>query len=135
MIPRERVVEVALTWVGTPWHRNQMLKGVGADCIGIMAGIAIELGIPIDYRSDYSQYPDGSLTVELEKRLIKTVKPQPGDVLAMSFGAVPHHVAMYCGPEIGIVHAYAQVRKCIVQPYTEIWKRRTIGVYRFPGVE
>lgn len=39
------VVLCARDWIGTPWHHQQMLKGVGADCLGLIAGVALELGI------------------------------------------------------------------------------------------
>jgi hypothetical protein len=55
------------SWLGTPWHRNASLKGVGADCVGVVAGTALALGLPVRYRSDYPQRPDGSLTRELAR--------------------------------------------------------------------
>jgi cell wall-associated NlpC family hydrolase len=31
---REAVIAEARTWLGTPWHHQASLKGVGCDCIG-----------------------------------------------------------------------------------------------------
>jgi cell wall-associated NlpC family hydrolase len=134
MTTRAQIIAEALTWVGTPWHRNQSLKGVGADCVGIVAGIALACGIPVRYRNDYSQQPDGSLRHELNAQLIRVRKDELAtcDVLLMTFKLEPHHVALYIGDDI--VHAYAQVRACVRQPFDDYWKSKVRGVYRFPGV-
>lgn len=140
MTTRAKLVAEALTWVGTPWHRNQSRKGVGADCVGVVAGIAMACGIQVSsYRNNYSQQPDGTLIPELKREGLVPVKGElkPGDVLVMSFANVPHHIALYIGTvdeKIGpeIVHAYLQVRRCVRCRYDEYWKRKVQLVLRSP---
>lgn len=132
MVTGTQIVAEAMTWIGTPWHRNQSLKGVGADCIGVVAGTALALGLPIRYRNDYSQTPDGSLKRELALQCMKIDRLELGAVLLMTFAAEPHHVALYVGT--GIVHAYAQVRRCTYSPWDDYWNRKLRGIYRLPGV-
>jgi hypothetical protein len=45
-LTRERIVAEAMTWASprTPWHHQAMKKGVGADCLGFLAGLAYDLG-------------------------------------------------------------------------------------------
>lgn len=133
MITREEIVDEAIRWVGTPWKRNASLRGVGADCVGVIAGVAIAVGIRVSYRNDYSQRPDGSLRGELERQMVRVSEPLPGDVLLMTFGnQLPHHVAFYIGSDI--VHAYLSVRRCVRQPYDEHWRSKVRGTYGFKEV-
>jgi cell wall-associated NlpC family hydrolase len=126
------VAAEAMSWVGTPWHRNASLKGVGADCVGVVAGTALALGLPVKYRNDYPQVPDGSLLRELSAQCTAIAALEPGAVLLMTFTAVPHHVAIYTGD--GIVHAYAQVRRCVFLPWDDYWRAKVRGIFRLPGV-
>ena len=139
MIARDALIAEALTWVGTPFRRNQMCKGVGADCIGVVVGAGLAVGVKLDYYNTYSPVPDGSLRRELLKQFDKVflrpeayVAPEPGDILMMSFEAEPHHVALYIGEDI--VHAYMAVRRCVRQPYSAAWRSRVMGIFRFRGV-
>jgi NlpC/P60 family putative phage cell wall peptidase len=34
-----RIVAEARSWIGTPYHHQASLKGVGCDCIGLVRGI------------------------------------------------------------------------------------------------
>ncbi|MDD5247525.1 MAG: NlpC/P60 family protein [Rhodocyclaceae bacterium] len=131
MTTREALVNEALTWIDTPFRPNQMCKGAGADCIGVCAGIALACGIEIRYRADYPMTPDGSLTRELRAQLVQVHRdpPLPGDILMMTFEGEPHHVALCIGDDI--VHAYAQVRRCVRQPYDDYWRSKTRGVFAF----
>ena len=132
MITAAQVVAEAMTWIRTPWHRNASLKGIGADCIGVVAGVALELGLPVRYRSDYSQTPDGSLRLELARQCTQLERREVGCVLLMAFVQEPHHVGIFTGE--GIVHAYAQVRRCVFSPWEQYWATKVRGIYRLPGV-
>jgi hypothetical protein len=53
MFTRDAVIAEARSWLGTPWHHQASLKGVGCDCIGFIRGVALpfvgEVTIPLDY--------------------------------------------------------------------------------------
>jgi len=36
---RERVIVAARAWLGTPYHDQASLKGVGCDCLGLARGV------------------------------------------------------------------------------------------------
>ena len=42
---RQRVVDVARTWLGTPYHSAARVKGVGVDCLTVLAEVYHEAGI------------------------------------------------------------------------------------------
>ena len=39
----ERVVAAARAWLGTPYHDQQSVRGVGCDCLGLARGVWREL--------------------------------------------------------------------------------------------
>ena len=42
-MPRAQITTLARGWLGTPYHHQASLKGVGTDCIGLVRGIYREL--------------------------------------------------------------------------------------------
>ena len=40
---RSRIVALARAWLGTPYHHQASVRGVGADCVGLVRGIWREL--------------------------------------------------------------------------------------------
>jgi len=36
---REDIVEAARAWLGTPYHHQASLRGVGCDCLGLVRGV------------------------------------------------------------------------------------------------
>jgi NlpC/P60 family putative phage cell wall peptidase len=43
MVTREAIVAAARSWLGTPYHHQASVKGVGSDCLGLIRGIWREL--------------------------------------------------------------------------------------------
>ncbi len=136
------ITAFALTLVGTPFHAQGRLPGIGLDCIGVAASIAKHFGIQHEDKSAYSLRPTGELMPALDAQFERvTGDPQDGDLLLMAFDdelrkttSEPHHVAILIS-ENRIVHAYASVKKCVKQPYTDYWRAKVRAIYRFPGVE
>ena len=134
MITTEQLINEARTWVETPFHHNQMCKGVGADCIGVVAASALACGISLpNLPRAYPLRANGTLRPYLDKYLNRSHVMQPGDVLLMSFDNEPHHVALFCGHTI--IHAYAQVRKCVEQEIDDYWRSKTCAIYRFKELD
>lgn len=42
---RAAIVAEARTWLGTPFHEQASVKGVGCDCLGLIMGVAAALGL------------------------------------------------------------------------------------------
>lgn len=132
---RSEISAAALAMVGTPFHAQGRLPGVGLDCIGVVVCIARQLSIPHSDLTAYPMRPNGMLQPLLGAQLVRVHRePQEGDVLLMSFVGEPHHVAVMVEGD-RIVHAYATVRKCVLQSYTDHWRSKVRAVYEFPGVE
>lgn len=137
MVTPAQITAAALALVDTPFHAQERVPGVGVDCIGVGVCVAWACRIPVQDRKAYPLRANGELQGELEKRLIRVHGPaQEGNLLMMLMPGQtqPHHVAIVVAGN-RIVHAYAQVRKVVVQDYTEYWRLKVRGIYRFPGVE
>lgn len=104
MIHRYAVVAEAREWLGTPWQHQARLKGVAVDCIGLVAGVALNLGLPgakawhADPRfSTYGRTPDPALLLAGCREYMDPVPyAKLGDVLVMRARNVkqPTHFAI-----------------------------------------
>ena len=57
---REQIVSVARAAVGTPWHHQGRVAGLGLDCIGLLVHVARELDLEgAGYaKTNYAHFPD-----------------------------------------------------------------------------
>lgn len=129
-----RVVDVARTYLNTPFHHQARLKGVGIDCIGLVVCVAKELGITVEDRTDYSDQPDGvTLIQKLEENLdcLPLEDLQPGDIVAIWFSNKKHpqHVAIVS--DVGLIHTYSHVGKVVEHRINDVWRNRLHSGYRF----
>lgn len=110
MTARADVVAEARAWLGTPFHWQASLKGVGCDCKGLVAGVARELGLPEGDSlhaglADYGRrVPVSLLQVGLAATLVRVAEPAPGDVLLLRMGGVPQHLGVHAGD--ALIHTY-----------------------------
>jgi len=137
------LVEIARGWIGTPYHHQACLRGVGCDCLGLVRGVWAEhsgtppLPVPA-YTWDWSE-PQGRelLAAGLEVHLIR--KPpamaRPGDVLLfrMRRGAVAKHLGLMVadGARPRFVHAY-RGHGVIDSDLSAPWRRRLVAAFAFP---
>jgi NlpC/P60 family putative phage cell wall peptidase len=134
-VTRSQIVAEARTWLNTPFHHQGRRKSVGVDCAGVVIGVANALGLSDFDTTDYAKSPSGDkmrqiLETHMDK--IAVTDYQIGDVLHLVFDVEPQHVAIVS--DIGIIHAYAQVRKCVETSLDMTWQKRIRGAYRFKGV-
>jgi len=136
MVTSLDVVNVAKTWLGTPYHHQGRLKNVGVDCIGLVIGVAHELGISDFEIKTYGRIPNGKMMLSLMRQemieIPKTEK-QSGDIGLFVFNRDPQHVAIFT--DDGMIHSYAQVNKCIEHGFTPPWTERLVAVFRYKGIE
>ncbi|RDV06438.1 hypothetical protein DXH95_03150 [Sphingorhabdus pulchriflava] len=138
----EQVVDAAMAWVGTPFHAQASVRGVGCDCKGLIAGVARDLNRVeaeswaaqlADY--DIGRVPVGQLRLGLQE-LFDAVEgeAQAGDILLLRIGARLQHLAIHAGqgpqgPEM--IHCWSrgvmQVIRCPIGQYWQVesaWRWR-----------
>lgn len=109
---RNRIVEEAESWLGTPYHHEGMVKGAGVDCIMILVAVYGKLGLippdvdPRPYPNDWhlhrstERYLNGVLQYAREVE-----RPDIGDVVLWKFGRAYSHGGIYVG-DGRIIHSY-----------------------------
>lgn len=144
MITRADIVAEARTWLGTRWQHQAHQKGAGTDCIGLVGGVALALGLPgaQDWAAHpvfhcYGRTPDPQLLITGCDRMLDRIpraEAEPGDILVLAFERDPMHFALVSSadPE-RIIHAYAQ-RRCVVEQGLPIAGARVLRAYRYRGV-
>lgn len=138
----DQIVRIAREWIGTPFHHQASVKGVGCDCIGLVRGIFAELygympPVPA-YSWDWgdSNGNEDIIAAGFEYMEPVTSSPaMPGDVIAIRWkkGLVAKHV-MLLSDFNRAIHAYQGT------PVTEVylndwWFTKVALVFRFPEVK
>ncbi len=137
----EDVVRAARGWLGTPYHHQASLKGVGADCLGLVRGVWREVcgaePEPIKaYPRDWSAAGEETLLIAARRHFheVPVGEMKPGDLLIFRYR--PGAAARHCGLHVGegrFIHAIEGSMACEVS-LTSWWRRRVVGAFRFPGV-
>lgn len=105
----------------------------GLDCLGLLIRVAHDLGLTTWDDTTYGEQID---TAYLRWRLEKFCEPvadlQPGDVLLFTIKGSPQHLGM--ATDVGVIHAYQSVGRVAEHSLDGTWRRRLVGVFRWPGI-
>lgn len=132
----DEILVAARSWLGTKFHHQGRKKDVGVDCIGLVVGVAAELGlhenITVHDRQNYARQPDES---ELQNALVanfREVELQVGAVALFNIDGRAQHVGIITDyADLGVIHAYAQARKVVEHGLDAQWRKRIIATYAF----
>lgn len=144
-ITRADVVEQARSWLGTPWHHQARLHGVGVDCVGLVIGVARELAlVPPGFDvAAYPRTPSGASLMHLVDlhmaRAAVDAPLQPGQVVVVAFDADPQHLGIlgdYRHGGLSIIHAAALAQPPRVIETRLMFSRsmRFVAAFDLPGV-
>lgn len=111
MTTRAAVVCEAYTWLGTPYHHQARVKGVGVDCAMILADVYHACGLipdidPRPYPADWHLHRDEERYLGWIKQYTHQVDvPKPGDIALYKFGRCVSHGAIVVEWPL-ILHSY-----------------------------
>ena len=111
MAARAAVIAEAGAWVGTPYHPNARIKGVGVDCAMLLAEVYANAGVvphinPGEYAADFALHHSDEIFLEwLARYATETETPRAGDVACFKFGHCYSHGAILTDDDGGLVHA------------------------------
>ncbi len=142
MPTRQEIIAAALNWRGTPYQHQASLRGVGADCLGLIRGVWREVigpepEDPPGYGPGWAEMGGGEALAEAARRHLSEIPPteyRDGDVLLFRWRAgLPAKHAGIAAPGGAMVHAQegAAVAEIVLSPW---WRRRIAYAFRFPGV-
>jgi len=141
-VSRADIVEAARGWLGTPYHHQASLRGVGCDCLGLVRGVWRELyGAEPEIPPPYSRCWAESLGAETlaaaamrHLQLDPCGAARPGDVLLFRWrGHLPaKHCAILSAPD-RILHAHdgVEVSEVAFSPW---WRRHLSHAFSFPEI-
>jgi len=141
-VTRARIVALARSWEGTPYHHQATAKGVGTDCLGLVRGVYRELysaeAAPVpSYSRDWAEASGRETLFEAARmHLFEVPKDQAdgGDVLLFRWRtrAVAKHVGILLARQ-RLIHAFEGVPVTVIK-MTPWWWRHAAAAFRFPGV-
>lgn len=142
-VRREKIVCATRAWLGTPYHHQASVRGVGADCLGLLRGVwrdiyGVEAAVPPAYTRDWAE-ADGREALMAgaaqHLRSICQAEMRPGDVLLFRLraGLPAKHVGVLVTPTT-FIHAVEAASACEVA-LQGWWRRRIAAVFAFPGVD
>lgn len=145
MIDRQTVIQEARSWLGTPFHHQAALKGIGADCIGLVRGVCMALGIlPRDFALPaYARQPDGTSLIALADHYMARITDaspadlKPGDVVVVSFDREPQHFGLvgdYRHGGLSVIHAHSVAGEVIETRLLFGLGMAFVAAYHLPGV-
>lgn len=137
---QHQIIDEAREWLGTPFHHQGRLKGVGVDCVGLIIGVGRALNLQKDYidEGDYSNIPDGSMEAKVNDVLIRIPRDyrQPGDIVHFAWTAIPQHLGILTDQNT-VIHALGHDGhgKVVETHLAPAHLKRVRAVFRFPEVE
>lgn len=140
MLTRDDIVDAARGWVGTPYHHQASVRGVGCDCLGFVRGVYAEImGFEAEdappYTRDWAEASGVETLLDAAGRHLTVIdksQAAAGDVIV--FRILPGMMAKHCGILTGpnsMIHAQDGCVVCEVALGASWW-RRAAGVFRFP---
>lgn len=141
---RDQVIQVARSWIGTPYKHMYRVKGAGCDCIGLIVGVHNELyttqieSLPI-YTPWWAEETGQDLIAESMRNHNHGVEiglgdANVGDVFIMRMK--DRGPAKHCGffsYNNRIIHSYSG-HNVIETDLPDSWRRRIKYVFRFSGI-
>lgn len=138
---RTEIVAAAREWLGTPYHHQASLRGVGCDCLGLVRGLwrnfyGPEPEPPPPYSPNWAESLGKETLAMAALRHLTPVAPaerRPGDVLLFRWREhLPaKHCAVLSAPD-RIIHAHDGAAVAEVA-FTGWWRRHLSHAFSFPG--
>ena len=143
MPTRADVVATTRAWLGTPYKHQASVKGIGADCLGLVRGVWRELygaepeAVP-PYAADWAETTGEEALAFAARRHLQEIAIDdagPGNVLLFRLrkDCAAKHAAILVEP-FRMIHAYSG--HAVAESWLSYWwERRRAYAFRFPGVD
>ena len=109
---RDKVIQEARTWLGTPYHHHAAVKGSGVDCAQFLIEVYAAAGVieKIDvgeYPHDWHLHQSAELYLGwIQKYCTKTETPKAADIALFCFGRCVSHAAIIVNWPGEVIHSY-----------------------------
>ena len=136
----DRVIAAARSWLGTPYHDQASLNGVGCDCLGLARGVWREVvgdePFPIPpYSRDWGETGCREVLANGARRMmieLSVADAGPGALVLfrMAPRAIAKHVGILTAPD-RFIHAYERLG-VVEEVLTPAWTRKVAFAFLFP---
>jgi len=137
----DEVIAAARAWLGTPYHDQASLRGVGCDCLGLARGVWRDLvgaepqAIP-PYSRDWGETGVREVLAEGARAMmieipVEQISPGALVLFRMAPRAIAKHVGILTA-DGSFIHAYDRLG-VIEEAMTTAWSRRIAFAFRFPA--
>lgn len=137
----ESVVSAARSWLGTPYHDQASVRGIGCDCLKLARGVWREVVGPEPFpvppcSRDWGEVGAREVLADSAGRMLLPAAAgalEPGMLLIfrMRDRAVAKHIGILTERET-FIHAYERIG-VVEQALTEAWRRRIAFLFRIPS--
>ena len=137
----DRIVAAARRWLGTPYHDQASVQGVGCDCLGLARGVWREIVGPEPfpmppYSRDWGETGPAEVLAEGARTAMIEIAPAEAGAGALLLfrmrpGAIAKHVGIVTTPG-SFSHGYERLG-VIEEPLTPAWRRRIAFAFLFPA--
>lgn len=143
-VTRQDVVRAARQLLDTPYHHQGRLRGVGVDCVGLLIGVARDLGlVPSGFDvPPYPRTPDGTSLMHLAELHMQPLQPgeavQPGHVVVVRFDQEPQHLGVaadYRHGGLSLIHSVARPGRVIETRLMFSRAMAFVAAFQLPGVD
>lgn len=134
----QRIVDVAFTWLETPFKKHGRLKNIGVDCVGFVLGVLSEIEHPamikIRDRVDYSfSSKDSSLRETLQMNFKQVNELTAPSIVLLNYYQQYQHIGIALGNEdkdLKLIHADITARKVVVHRIDSLIKNRIQSIFK-----
>jgi NlpC/P60 family putative phage cell wall peptidase len=137
-----RIIKATRRWIGTPYHDQASVRGIGCDCLGLLRGVWREFvgpePMPVPpYSRDWGETGPVEVLAEAARAAmieLDAADARTGDVILfrMRAGAIAKHCGILSG-SCKFIHAYERTG-VIEELLTAAWQRRVTYAFRFPDL-
>jgi NlpC/P60 family putative phage cell wall peptidase len=141
-LPRARIVAAARSWIGTPYHHQGSLRGVGTDCLGLVRGLHRDLlgcepEPPPAYTRDWAEAAGAETLLAAARRHlveIDVAAAAAGDILCFRWraGLPAKHLGVLTSRR-SMIHAIEGAAVCEIE-LSAWWWRHAAAAFAFPAV-
>jgi len=148
-ITRAQIVQNVREWIGTPYHHQETVKGVGCDCLGLIRGVWRDLyvnepEVPIRYSQNWMESRNKEIMYDLACKhmvLKEDIEARaPGDILLfrMNRDGVAKHTGILTKRDTDMevecmVHSQEGIN-CTEVDLNEWWQKRITAVFEYPCI-
>jgi NlpC/P60 family putative phage cell wall peptidase len=139
VITRQRILDEARRWLGTPYRHQGSSLGIGCDCLGLVRGVwRAVCGCEPEAPADWADGNQSERLLEAAERhcgaAFGLAAAQPGDLIVLRWrpDQPARHIGILSDPD-HFIHAYEQA-SVVQSALVPSWRRRVAAAYCFPGI-